>query len=86
MIKIMDELSLFRLNVIFHYLKNKILIESLFESGSSDLTTNLMKALNIAPSINQVIYLNALGPKSEHFHYMKSCRGSIFFDVKYKQV
>ena len=45
-----------------------------------------MKALNITPSINQVISLNDWGHENEHFHYMKSCRGSISSGVKYKQV
>ena len=75
MIKIMDELSLPRPKIA-------VLIESSFESGSPHLTNHLMKALNIVPSINQVICLNTWGPVSNHFHYMKSCRGSISFDLK----
>ena len=75
MIKIIDELSLPRPKIA-------VLIESSFESGSPDLTTNLMKALDIVGSVNQVICLNSWGPVTDYFHYMKSCRGSISFDVK----
>ena len=75
MIKIIDELSLPRPKIA-------VLIESSFESGSPDLTNNLMKALNIVGSVNQVICLSTWGPVSDYFHYMKSCRGTISFDVK----
>lgn len=75
MLKAIEELSLSRPNIA-------VLIESSFESGSPDLTTNLLKALKIVPTINQVICLNTWGPTNNHFHYMKSCRGSISFDVK----
>lgn len=75
MIQITDELSLPRPKIA-------VLIESSFESGSPDLTSHLEKALNIVPSIKQVICLNTWGPVSDRFHYMKSCRGTLSFDLK----
>ena len=75
MLKTIEELSLSRPNIA-------VLIESSFESGSPDLADNLKKALKIVPTINQVICLNTWAPTNNHFHYMKSCRGSISFDVK----
>ena len=75
MIKALDELSLPRPNIA-------ILIESSFESGSPDLLINLTKSLNIIPTINQVICLDTWTPTNEHFHYMKSCRGIISFNLK----
>ena len=75
MIKTMDELSLPRPNIA-------VLFESSFESGSSDLLTNLEKALKIVSNINQIICLDTWGPTNNHFHYMKSARGLISFDVK----
>lgn len=47
-----------------------------------DLLTNLTKTLNIISSINQVICLDTWTPTNEHFHYMKSCRGTISFNIK----
>ena len=75
MLRAIEELSLSRPNIA-------VLIESSFESGSPDLTDNLLKALKIVPTINQVICMNTWAPTNNHFHYMKSCRGSISFDVK----
>ena len=75
MLKTMESLSMPRPNLA-------ILIESSFESGSPDLTNNLLKALKIVPNINQVICLDTWGPTNNHFHYMKSCRGLISFDLK----
>lgn len=75
MLKVMEELSCPRPNIA-------VLLESSFESGSPDLLTNLEKALKIVPTINQVICLDTWGPTNNHFHYMKSCRGLISFDVK----
>ena len=75
MLKTMESLSLPRPNL-------SILIESSFESGSPDLTNNLLKALKIAPTINQVICLDTWSPTNNHFHYMKSCRGIISFELK----
>ena len=75
MLKTIEELSLSKPNIA-------VLIESSFESGSPDLTTNLSNVLKIVPTINQVICLNTWGPTNNHFHYMKSSRGSISFDVK----
>ena len=59
-----------------------VLLESSFESGSPDLVTNLEKALGIVPTINQVICLDTWGVTGDHFHYMKSCRGLIQFDLR----
>ena len=75
MLKVMEELSLPRPSIA-------VLIESSFESGSPDLTTHLLKALKIVPTINQVICLDTWGPTNNHFHYMKSSRGLISFDLK----
>lgn len=75
MLKTMEDLSLPRPSIA-------VLIESAFESGSPDLTTHLSKALEIVPNINQVICLDTCGPTNNHFHYMKSCRGLISFDLK----
>ena len=75
MLKVMEELSLPRPSIA-------VLIESSFESGSPDLTTHLLKALKIVPIINQVICLDTWGPTNNHFHYMKSSRGLISFDLK----
>jgi acetylornithine deacetylase/succinyl-diaminopimelate desuccinylase-like protein len=75
MLKAIEELSLPRPNMA-------VLIESSFESGSYDLLTNLDKALKIVPTINQVVCLDTWGPTNNHFHYMKSTRGIINFDVK----
>ena len=75
MLKVMEELSLPRPSIA-------VLIESSFESGSPDLTTHLLKALKIVPTIHQVICLDTWGPTNNHFHYMKSSRGLISFDLK----
>ena len=75
MLETMAELNMPRPNIA-------VLFESSFESGSPDLITNLKKALKIVPTINQVICLNTWGPTNNHFHYMKSCRGTVSFDVK----
>ena len=75
MLKVMEELSLPRPSIA-------VLIESSFESGSPDLTTHLLKALKIVPTIKQVICLDTWGPTNNHFHYMKSSRGLISFDLK----
>ena len=75
MIKILDELSLPRPSIA-------VLIESSFESGSPDLINNLANALKIVPNINQIICFNTWGPTNNHFHYMKSARGLISFDLK----
>ena len=75
MLKVMEELSLPRPSIA-------VLIESSFESGSPDLTTHLLKALKIVPTIYQVICLDTWGPTNNHFHYMKSSRGLISFDLK----
>ena len=75
MLKTMDELSLPRPNIA-------VLFESSFESGSPDLITNVDKALKIVPNINQIICLDTWAPTNNHFHYMKSTRGSISFDIK----
>ena len=75
MLKSLEELSLPRPSIV-------VLIESSFESGSPDLTTHILKALKIVPNINQVICFNTWGPTNNHFHYMKSARGLISFDLK----
>lgn len=59
-----------------------VLLESSFESGSPDLVTNLEKALGIVPNINHVICLDTWGVTGDNFHYMKSCRGIIQFDLR----
>ena len=58
-----------------------VLLESSFESGSPDLVTNLEKVLDIV-TINHVICLDTWGVTGDHFHYMKSCRGLIQFDLR----
>ena len=59
-----------------------VLIESSFESGSKDLLTNLEKVSQYLNNINQIICLDTWSPTKENYHYMKSCRGCITFDVK----
>ena len=75
MLKVMQDLSLSKPNIA-------VLIESSFESESPDLLKNLEKALKLVPSINQVICLDTWGPTNNHFHFMKSTRGLISFDLK----
>lgn len=59
-----------------------VLIESSYESGSKDFVANLNKALPLMGEVNQVFCLDTWGPTKENFHYMKSCRGYISFDLK----
>ena len=59
-----------------------VLIESSYESGSKDLIANLENASSLMGEINQVFCLDTWGPTKENFHYMKSCRGYISFDLK----
>ena len=59
-----------------------VLIESSFESGSTDLVANLEKAAKYLSEINQIICFDTWSPTKENYHYMKSCRGCIAFDVK----
>ena len=59
-----------------------VLIESSFESGSTDLLINLTKASKFMTNIDQIICLDTWSPTKENYHYMKSSRGYISFDVK----
>ena len=59
-----------------------VLIESSFESGSTDLVSNLDKASAYLNQVDQIICLDTWSPREENFHYMKSCRGYVSFDVK----
>ena len=59
-----------------------VLIESSFESGSIDLVANLDKASKYVNEVNQIICFDTWSPVKENYHYMKSCRGCISFDVK----
>ena len=59
-----------------------VLIESSFESGSIDLVSNLEKASKFVNEVNQIICFDTWSPTKENYHYMKSCRGCISFDVK----
>ena len=59
-----------------------VLLESSFESGSTDLVNNLQKASKFLGKVDQIICLDTWSPTKENYHYMKSCRGSISFDVK----
>ena len=70
-----DEYKLKRPNIA-------VLIESSFESGSKDLLANLEKVSEYLKNINQIICLDTWSPSKENYHYMKSCRGYISFDVK----
>ena len=70
-----EKLSLKRPNIA-------VLIESSFESGSKYLVNNLSKASIYLKEVNQIICLDTWSPTKENYHYMKSCRGYISFDVK----
>ena len=59
-----------------------VLIESSFESGSIDLVSNLEKASKFVNEVNQIICFDTWSPTKENYHYMKSSRGYISFDVK----
>ena len=59
-----------------------VLIESGYESGSKDLSNNLDKASTYLNEVNQIICLDTWSPTKENYHYMKSSRGYISFDVK----
>lgn len=59
-----------------------VLIESSFESGSKDLLANLDKASQYMDEVNQIVCLDTWSPTKENYHYIKSCRGYISFDVK----
>ena len=61
--------------------KMLVLLESSFESGSSDLTIYLEKIKN-SYTINSIICLETWGPCNDYFHYTKSTRGLISFDLK----
>lgn len=75
MLKAMEELSI-------NMPKIAVLLESSFESGSPDLTTYLYKVNTLCPGISQIICLESWGPSNDHFHYVKSTRGLISFDIK----
>ena len=75
MLKAIQDLKISMPNIV-------VLLESSFESGSLDLVTGLEEVLKIYPTINQVICLDTWGVTGDHFHYMKSCRGLIQFDLK----
>ena len=62
-----------------------VLIESSFESGSKDLLANLEKASTYLSEVNQIVCLDTWSPTKENYHYIKSCRGYISFDVKIQQ-
>ena len=59
-----------------------VLIESSFESGSKDLVRNLENASQFLNNVNQIICLDTWSPTMENYHYMKSSRGCISFDLK----
>ena len=59
-----------------------VLLESSFESGSSDLTTHLQTIKNNNTNINNIICLETWAPCNNFFHYTKSTRGLISFDLK----
>ena len=59
-----------------------VLIESSFESGSKDLNRNLEKLSGNLNNVKQIICLDTWSPTKENFHYMKSSRGSISFNLK----
>lgn len=75
MLKAMEELSIKRPKIV-------VLLESCFESGSSDLTTYLTKVKSLCPVINNIICLETWSPCNDYFHYTKSTRGYISFNIK----
>ena len=59
-----------------------VLIESSYETNSKDLMANLNKASTYLQDVKQIICLDTWSPTKENYHYMKSCRGSISFDIR----